>query len=357
MDIDTLKQNINILACPECRGILELVEVDQRYLIVCNACALVYPVIDDIAVVLPLSARNLELELGAIKDFSAHSGIAENIREACDKTIWHLESMPEAESWEWEDEKHWSAVYEERMNDSPAESRWNSRRWQRRPIIDPVLETGILSSKSILDIGCGEGQNFRMFFADACTNDCLYIATDISLNALRLNRALNRKHDIPALYILCSADSLPFQKETIDIAFLFGILHHTRFKEKNIASVAALIRYGGWIVIHEAVQRFKKHRKPAKGESAHEERINHTLLKRAVYGLQPEFAIVYESAFFTLFYLLAARLLGPLLDRHWWIYKSIEIVDRSLAALLGWMTPVFRPSEQKFLLYKKSAGS
>lgn len=55
---DSLKQ---LLVCPRCKGALEF--HDQRAEIVCRACALIYPVRDDIPVMLLSEARPLPDDL------------------------------------------------------------------------------------------------------------------------------------------------------------------------------------------------------------------------------------------------------------------------------------------------------
>jgi uncharacterized protein YbaR (Trm112 family) len=147
MDTDILKQNINIFACPECGAELNLISADSRYLLMCDACSLVYPIINGIPVILALTARNPALEKDAVTEFIENTAIEDGVKRACLNTISHLNSIPEANGWEWEDEKHWSEVYKKRMNEAPSETRWNSRLWQRQPIINPVMQDGNLSSK------------------------------------------------------------------------------------------------------------------------------------------------------------------------------------------------------------------
>lgn len=355
MSTEILKANMDILACPECGGGQKLASQPQEHILICNTCSLVYPVIDDIPVLLNSSARNPKLEIPVLERFLSGAEADSTIWEACSKTIAILRSLPDAQSWEWEDETHWSAVYEKRMANKENTSRWNVRYWHRQPIVEAILESGSLHTRRILDIGCGEGQNFRLLFKNACKEDCLYIAIDISLSALRLNRSLNdRDARTPALYVLGSADSLPFREKSMDIVCLFGILHHSRLKEKNLPQVARLVREQGWIAIHEAVQRFNKTRRPASGESAHEERIKPACLKNKVYGLSSTFDIAYESSFFTLFYLLATRLLGSLMDTRRSVFLLVQSVDILLARIFGKIIPLFRPSEQRYLLRRRN---
>jgi uncharacterized protein YbaR (Trm112 family) len=55
---DALKQ---LLVCPQCKGPLEF--YDARAEIVCRACALVYPVRDDVPVMLVSEAKPLQDDL------------------------------------------------------------------------------------------------------------------------------------------------------------------------------------------------------------------------------------------------------------------------------------------------------
>jgi uncharacterized protein YbaR (Trm112 family) len=55
---DSLKQ---LLVCPKCKGALEFHDAQAE--IVCRACALVYPVRDDVPVMLVSEARPLPAEL------------------------------------------------------------------------------------------------------------------------------------------------------------------------------------------------------------------------------------------------------------------------------------------------------
>lgn len=51
---------LNILACPICKGPLELDKENQE--LCCNACKLAYPIREDIPVMLPDEAREVEIK-------------------------------------------------------------------------------------------------------------------------------------------------------------------------------------------------------------------------------------------------------------------------------------------------------
>ena len=61
------KELLDILACPACKGDLELTPAEDG--LICNACALVYPVREEIPVMLKDEAISLE----AWKSGSRHS--------------------------------------------------------------------------------------------------------------------------------------------------------------------------------------------------------------------------------------------------------------------------------------------
>ncbi len=55
------KELLEILACPKCRGRLELiVENDKEIGLLCKACALLYPIRDDIPIMLLEEAKKVE---------------------------------------------------------------------------------------------------------------------------------------------------------------------------------------------------------------------------------------------------------------------------------------------------------
>ena len=52
------KELLEVLACPQCKGDLEYREKEQK--LVCHKCKLVFPIIDDIPIMLIEEAEKLE---------------------------------------------------------------------------------------------------------------------------------------------------------------------------------------------------------------------------------------------------------------------------------------------------------
>lgn len=146
------------------------------------------------------------------------------------------------------------------------------------------LKFSDFQSKRIVEIGCGEGQNFRYLIAPSTNPDTLYVALDVSLSALKLNRKRNQHEN--AIYVCASADNLPFDKNYFDLICLFGILHHTRQKEKLFCVLSQRLCQGGYFMVHEAVVKEMKNaivqKSIAVEQSEHEERIVLNSLYRAI---------------------------------------------------------------------------
>jgi SAM-dependent methyltransferase len=156
-------------------------------------------------------------------------------------------------SWEWEDEEYWTSDYERWLRNTKTKD-WNDRLWQRDLLIRQLrLREHDLAGKVIADVGSGEGQTFRHLIAPLCDAETLYVAIDISLAALRLNRRLNPH--VNSAFILSVASPLPLRTSSVDIALYFGILHHAPRKESSLCMDASVIKAGGYVLLHEALDR------------------------------------------------------------------------------------------------------
>lgn len=186
-----------ILACPDCGGIIREIDINQRTLgFFCEACKLIYPVKDGIPILLPKRARNYGLEYELIenirKETSKHS--ISWLEDLSKTTLDLLEASKNAKSWEWEDEEFWNEVYQKESK-SVILKNGNDRIWQREFLVKHLVSVTDLNGKTILDVGCGEGQNFRLLLSKYCDETTLYIACNVSMNGLKLNRSHNRHNN------------------------------------------------------------------------------------------------------------------------------------------------------------------
>jgi uncharacterized protein YbaR (Trm112 family)/ubiquinone/menaquinone biosynthesis C-methylase UbiE len=273
------KEHLKLLVCPACKLDLKAIE-DGRTIsgFYCQRCRLVYPVKDEIPIILTESARNFKLEYPLIRGIQKKltTNSPYELREAIQKTLDILRSKRGSVSWEWEDEDFWSREYAKEII-AGVSRRSNSRIWQREFLVRELTNRLSLKGKTILDVGSGEGQNFRLMLSMYCDEKSLYIATDISLNGLRLNRSGNPHKN--SLYVLCSDDhELPFRNKTTDALCYFGVLHHTVNKSNNIQKDKRLVKKNGYILLAEAIDRpvlpIASRLMSKFGRSAHSERIS-----------------------------------------------------------------------------------
>ena len=253
--VDASKEKFEILICPDCRGELNKIELEKETIgLCCSDCELIYPVKDGIPIVLAKEARNYDLEYPLIKKIEkrlSNGSFASS--EYIEKTLNLIVPKKETSSWEWEDERYWSNKYAFEIR-KKMEKNWNDRIWQRESLVEELTNRMKLRGKTVLDVGCGEGQNFRILLSKYCDQDTLYIGTDISFTALKLNRTRNKHRN--SLFVLCSADyELPFEDHTVDVLCYFGILHHTKNKSDNIHKDKRVLRKNGCVILSESLDR------------------------------------------------------------------------------------------------------
>ncbi len=61
MDKKRVQEYLEVLACPVCKGELEYKEFEDKEGFFCKNCALFYPIVEDIPVMLPEEAIKLDL--------------------------------------------------------------------------------------------------------------------------------------------------------------------------------------------------------------------------------------------------------------------------------------------------------
>jgi hypothetical protein len=245
------------------------------------------------------------------------------------------------------------------MLEKADQKNWNDRLWRNGDILfDLARRTDWFKGHLILDTGAGDGHYFRQLISQSCDPGATYIATDISIAALRLNRRLNPHKN--AVYVVCSADNLPFRKAAMNTIFLFGILHHTRLQSKSLFGICDLLVDGGFILMHEGIQRptlseivpvFSKRSE----ESAHEHRLDRSELKSVLGSVNLD--ILKYDEYATVFYGGAMRLIGSPIRTWRPLFTAVSKIDRALARTLGSALKLFASGEVLVLFQMKRRGA
>ena len=353
-NFDIAEKYAEIVACPDCNRKLGGININRQLLgFFCESCGTIFPMKDDIPILLAKRTRSYDLEHGLINNIrqEALNHSIGWLSKYIDKTQDLLNSRRNKASWEWEDEEYWSRTYTEEST-AVVYKNWNDRIWQRQFLVEHLAAQTSLKGKVILDVGCGEGQNFRLLLSRYCDETTLYLATDISLAGLKLNQAHNTHKN--SLYILCSADSLSVQRETIDVLCYFGILHHTERKAATIPEDSKLLKKGGYILIHEPLSRpsplLPSFLKPKTEESAHEERIHkHELLAQLD---NKELKIIAARWMHTIFLQGMMMLFRNIMINNKTFFRFISNIDILLVKLAGPFIPFFKAGDTMMVVKK-----
>jgi len=353
-----LRNISSIIGCPECNnGIREIHNGNTLLGFYCENCELVYPTKDDIYILLPKKSRNFELEYPLINQLKEQiSPSNKYLNKYISNTLTLLESSKTAKTWEWEDEAFWNGEYK-KDHLSGTQKVWNERIWQRQLLVDNVFDKNSFKGKIIVDCGSGEGQNFRLMLSNYCDDESLYIAIDISMEGLKLDRTRNTHKN--SIYILGNIDKLPLQKNSVDAICYFGILHHTEKKEHTIIETSEFINSNGYIILHEALERpslLPNSMKLEKEESVHEERLDLRILTKCIESqnsLRAIKSIQISSIFFGgIFRFFTKAMLKS--KKLFYLVMSLDIL---LIQLLSKIIPYFRPAEIMIVMKKQEPSS
>jgi ubiquinone/menaquinone biosynthesis C-methylase UbiE len=99
--------------------------------------------------------------------------------------------------------------------------------------------------KRVLDLGCGAGIDSAEF----ARNGASVVSSDFARTAVQSTRDLIKEAGFPADVVQADATSLPFQSETFDCVYSFGVLHHIPYVEKALAEIKRVLKPGGQVMV------------------------------------------------------------------------------------------------------------
>lgn len=98
--------------------------------------------------------------------------------------------------------------------------------------------------KLVLDLGCGAGIDSAEFARSGAS----VVSVDFTKTAVTLTQNLLKEAKLPAEVKLADATSLPFEKETFDCVYCFGLLHHIPDVEKAVSEIHRVLKPGGQVI-------------------------------------------------------------------------------------------------------------
>jgi SAM-dependent methyltransferase len=191
---------LEILACPKCKGELNLRTSDADEIIEgqleCSECAALYPVINGIP-------RFVEPD-----NYASSFGYQ-----------WNLFRKEQIDS------HNGTTLSADRF--------WSETGWTREQ----------LKAKWVLDAGCGAGR----FLDVASSSEGEIVGIDIS-NAIDAAKAnLEGRENVH--FVQASIYELPFRDRTFDFCYCIGVIQHTPDPEKSVHSVAKMAKNGGKVAV------------------------------------------------------------------------------------------------------------
>lgn len=343
---------IRVICCPDCNGgVKEIIIKDMLFGFFCEKCKLIHPIKEGIIILLSKNIRNYNLEYGVLQDIEKKLSDKDLKKYVANTLKLVQQSKGSKKSWEWEDEEHWNKMYNKESH-SKVEKSCKHRIWEREFFMESIDKNYKLNDKTILDVGCGGGENFRFILSRHCNKNSLYIAADISFEGLKLNRSWNC-HD-NSWYILTSANNLPFHKNTIDFLCYFGILHHTERKAATISEDCELVKKGGYMLAHEVLYRtpfrsfLPKSLRSSTERSTHEESI---VREELYYHIEKaNLKIINSKEFLTLFMGLMIKFFPKLAIERKFLWRFFSSLDILILKAFRRKIVFFKPGEVMILL-------
>ncbi|HEX8185260.1 MAG TPA: class I SAM-dependent methyltransferase [Blastocatellia bacterium] len=117
-------------------------------------------------------------------------------------------------------------------------------RYRLEPYIPPFADFKSAKGKTVLEIGVGAGADFENW----CKHASHATGVDLTESAISLTRERLELNSIPPeRYSLRTADaeSLPFEDESFDLVYSWGVLHHTPDTARAFREVFRVLRPGG----------------------------------------------------------------------------------------------------------------
>jgi ubiquinone/menaquinone biosynthesis C-methylase UbiE len=107
------------------------------------------------------------------------------------------------------------------------------------------VDFGSLGGKDVLEVGCGSGIAVQLF-AEAGAH---VTAIDLTPWAVETTRARLEAFGLAGEVIEADGEDLPFEDASFDLAFSWGVIHHTSDMSRALAELIRVLRPGGTLVL------------------------------------------------------------------------------------------------------------
>jgi ubiquinone/menaquinone biosynthesis C-methylase UbiE len=107
------------------------------------------------------------------------------------------------------------------------------------------VEFDALSGRDVLEVGCGSGIAVQLF-AEAGAN---VTAVDLTPWAVETTRERLEAFGLEGTVLEADGESLPFEDESFDVVFSWGVIHHTTNMDRALGELVRVLRPAGTLVL------------------------------------------------------------------------------------------------------------
>lgn len=114
-----------------------------------------------------------------------------------------------------------------------------------KPFLKDAVGFDNIFGKRILEVGCGIGMDAIQF----ARNDNDIYLIDLSLNSIKVALGRFQNEGYSAHAAVADSERLPFDAETFDVVYSYGVLHHSPDTQKSIQEIHRVLAKGGQAII------------------------------------------------------------------------------------------------------------
>lgn len=118
-------------------------------------------------------------------------------------------------------------------------------RYATQPFMKEIVGFDKFAGKKVLEIGCGLGTDLLQF----ARGGALVTGVDLTPNSIELVKKRFGMENLSVDARVADAEDLPFEDDSFDVVYSFGVLHHTPDTQKAINEVHRVLKPGGKIII------------------------------------------------------------------------------------------------------------
>lgn len=231
---------INLLVCPRTKSELLYVDLGESAGLLSKEDGVLYPIINNIVIMQPVAPRVKNMCVNFLEQNAAFlKKLGSKYDSKLTVEILCHTSNDRSAKWYQDEMEYWERSFKARFDSNkPRKPGW-IRLIPRRKILKQLPEN--LSKKRILDLGCGPSSTLFDFYGKNLPD---YIGLDLSFYALRLTQRMFPR----GLFILASAESLPFRENSVDVVFAYGLFHHLPSHEENVVEIIPVIKPNGYLI-------------------------------------------------------------------------------------------------------------